>query len=240
MGFATSRLGYDQPAPKTSFSSRPAHASVPLTGIRRQSAAAEAATSENASLRALLEEHCPSLLSEFRPAWWLSKRVPRPVSLLASHRAHAKFFTADTYRRCTHLRVTFLRGTRLVRTIGDPLFFFCFFFSPTSGEAACVCLRGFLFELDGCFGPWTVGPCQVMRLDIGELRLIVVAIGASILRRPVKTSQTKRRSLWFCQALMVVRAYIYLAVVWPSRLKYTFRTAKLLHQVDSCSRDIAD
>ena len=64
-------LGYQATA-KTILSSRPAHASVPLTRTRRQAQAA----SENASLRMLLEVHCPSLLSQFRPAWWLFKRVP--------------------------------------------------------------------------------------------------------------------------------------------------------------------
>ena len=63
MGSAMAILGY-KPTPKTFFSSKPAY--VPL----RQPAA-----SENTSLRTLLEVHCPSLLSEFRPATWLFKRV---------------------------------------------------------------------------------------------------------------------------------------------------------------------
>jgi hypothetical protein len=63
MGSAMATLGY-QATPKTFFSSKPAY--VPLT---------QPAASENTSLRALLEAHCPSLLSEFRPARWLFKRV---------------------------------------------------------------------------------------------------------------------------------------------------------------------
>jgi hypothetical protein len=69
MGSAMSALGY-QATPKTFFSSKPAY--VPL----RQAVA----PSENTSLRMLLELYCPSLLSEFRPAWWLFKRVQPPLS----------------------------------------------------------------------------------------------------------------------------------------------------------------
>jgi len=61
MGSAMGTLGY-QAIPKIFFSSRPAY--VPLR---------QPAVSENASLRTLLELHCPSLLSRFRPAWWLFK-----------------------------------------------------------------------------------------------------------------------------------------------------------------------
>jgi hypothetical protein len=52
------------PASKAFFSSTPAY--LPLK---------QPAASENTSLRALLESHCPSVLSSFRPAWWLFKRV---------------------------------------------------------------------------------------------------------------------------------------------------------------------
>ncbi|KAI0006014.1 AB-hydrolase YheT [Russula compacta] len=58
MGSALGTLSY-LASPKIYFSSRPAYVQL------RQPAA-----SENTSLRALLELHCPSLLSLFRPAWW--------------------------------------------------------------------------------------------------------------------------------------------------------------------------
>jgi len=56
MGSALGILGH----PKSFFPTTPAY--LPL----RQPAA-----SENTSLRTLIEQHCPSLLSPFRPAWWL-------------------------------------------------------------------------------------------------------------------------------------------------------------------------
>ena len=62
MGSAMGTLG----SPKIVFPSRPA--SVPL----KQAATSE---SEKVSLWTLLDLYCPSLLSEFRPAWWLFKRV---------------------------------------------------------------------------------------------------------------------------------------------------------------------
>jgi hypothetical protein len=58
------------PASKAFFSSRPAY--LPLK---------QPAASENISLRALLESHCPSVLSPFRPAWWLFKRVDAQLVL---------------------------------------------------------------------------------------------------------------------------------------------------------------
>jgi hypothetical protein len=60
MGSALGKLGN----PKAFFSARPAY--LPLK---------QPAASENTSLRALLESHCPSVLLPFRPAWWLFKRV---------------------------------------------------------------------------------------------------------------------------------------------------------------------
>jgi len=59
MGSALSVLGY-KVRPKTFFPSRPAHVQL------RQPAA-----SKTISLRTLLKLHCPSLSSDFRPAWWL-------------------------------------------------------------------------------------------------------------------------------------------------------------------------
>ncbi|KAI9446477.1 AB-hydrolase YheT [Lactarius indigo] len=59
MGSVLGTLGH-RPGPKTYFSSRPAY--VPLK---------QPAASENISLRVLLETHCPSLFSPFRPSRWL-------------------------------------------------------------------------------------------------------------------------------------------------------------------------
>src|SRR5712664_1527876 len=78
MGSALGTLG--TPASKTSFSSRPVY--LPLK---------QPAASENTSLRALLELHCPSVLSPFRPAWWLFKRVDALFSccrVLTQHSGH--------------------------------------------------------------------------------------------------------------------------------------------------------
>ena len=65
-------LRRNPPASKAFFSSRPAY--LPLR---------QPAVSENISLRALLESHCPSVLSSFRPTWWLFKRVD--VQFVLSH-----------------------------------------------------------------------------------------------------------------------------------------------------------
>jgi hypothetical protein len=78
--FMGSTLGTRGKPSKTSFSSRPAY-------IRLKQPAA----SENTSLRALLESHCPSVLSPFRPAWWLFKRVDTFFSrlyVLMQHSGH--------------------------------------------------------------------------------------------------------------------------------------------------------
>jgi hypothetical protein len=73
------------PASKAFFSPRPAY--LPLK---------QPAASENISLRALLESHCPSVLSSFRPAWWLFKRVDVQFVLPVLPRTNANI--VDTYR----------------------------------------------------------------------------------------------------------------------------------------------
>jgi hypothetical protein len=75
-----SALGTRGKPSKTSSSSRPAY--IPLK---------QPAASENTSLRALLESHCPSVLSPFRPNWWLFKRVDTFFSrcyVLTQHSGH--------------------------------------------------------------------------------------------------------------------------------------------------------
>src|SRR5260370_40365522 len=74
MGSVFGTLG-KPPASRTFFSSRPAY--LPL----KQPTSSEP---ENISLRALLESHCPSVLSPFRSAWWLFKWVDAAFVLLAS------------------------------------------------------------------------------------------------------------------------------------------------------------
>ena len=138
MGHAMGTLG----SPKISFPSRPA--CVPL----RQPAAPE-----KISLSTLLDIYCPSLLSEFRPAWWLFKRV------------HALSFSCcyALTQRSGHLQT-------LYASLGD--------FSAVDQISYD---RWVIFQhhavhvlrctaTGGYFGSRTVGPCQAIRSNAEELR----------------------------------------------------------------------
>ena len=138
MGHAMGTLG----SPKISFPSRPA--CVPL----RQPAAPE-----KISLSTLLDIYCPSLLLEFRPAWWLFKRV------------HALSFSCcyALTQRSGHLQT-------LYASLGD--------FSAVDQISYD---RWVIFQhhavhvlrctaTGGYFGSRTVGPCQAIRSNAEELR----------------------------------------------------------------------
>jgi hypothetical protein len=135
MGSAMSTLGY-QATPKTFFSSRPAY--VPL----RQAVA----PSEDTSLRILLELYCPSLQSEFRPAWWLFKRVQHPLS--------------SNFHVLTHHTSGHLQSVYGIKCDSEPITYDRYVISRH--RASRRRLRTFV---GGCFEPKMVEHCQVMRLN---------------------------------------------------------------------------
>jgi|SRR5712671_7986370 len=80
MGSALSILG-SKVGPKTFFPSKPANVQLK-----------QPAASKTISLRTLFKLHCSSLSSDFRPAWWLFKRVYDELFLaccvLTQHSGH--------------------------------------------------------------------------------------------------------------------------------------------------------